>query len=205
MRQIAFLLLPSALVSIVLAEPIVRLVYQRGQFTSEDTTVVAQCLQAFSLGLVFNGWMLMMTRGFYGLQSNWLPTMIGIGTLVLNLVLDLVFYRVGIWGIPLATSIVNIVGAGLLVFFLRRRVGGLDLARVTDAIVRITLASLVLGAIAFGVWYGLDDALGRSTVAQIVSLGAALGIGAVAYLGACRLLRVRELDALRQTISRRSV
>ena len=75
---------------------------------------------------------------------------------------------------------------------------------MTDAIVRITLASLVLGAIAFGVWYGLDDALGRSTVAQIVSLGAALGIGAVAYLGACRLLRVRELDALRQTISRRS-
>ena len=104
--------------------------------------------------------------------------MIGIGTLVLNAVLDLVLYRVGIWGIPLATSIVNIVGAGLLVFFLRRRVGGLDLARVTDAVVRITLASLVLGAVAFGVWYALDDALGRSTVAQIVSLGAALGIGA---------------------------
>ena len=66
----------------------------------------------------------------------------------------------------------------MLVFFLRRRVGGLDLARVTDAIVRITIASVVLGAVAFGVWYGLDDALGRSTVAQIVSLGAALGIGA---------------------------
>ena len=205
LRQIGFLLIPAAIISTVLATPIVRLVYERGAFTESDVTVVAGCLAAFSLGLVFNGWMLMMTRGFYGLQSNWLPTMIGIGTLVLNLVLDLVFYRVGIWGIPLATSIVNIVGAGLLVFFLRRRVGGLDLARVTDAIVRITLASLVLGAIAFGVWYGLDDALGRSTVAQIVSLGAALGIGAVAYLGACRLLRVRELDALRQTISRRSV
>jgi putative peptidoglycan lipid II flippase len=204
LRQIGFLLIPAAIISTVLATPIVRLVYERGAFTESDVTVVAGCLAAFSLGLVFNGWMLMMTRGFYGLQSNWLPTMIGIGTLVLNLALDLVFYRVGIWGIPLATSIVNIVGAGLLVFFLRRRVGGLDLARVTDAIVRITLASLVLGAIAFGVWYGLDDALGRSTVAQIVSLGAALGIGAVAYLGACRLLRVRELDALRQTISRRA-
>ena len=204
LRQIGFLLIPAAIISTVLATPIVRLVYERGAFTESDVTVVAGCLAAFSLGLVFNGWMLMMTRGFYGLQSNWLPTMIGIGTLVLNLVLDLVLYRVGIWGIPFATSLVNIVGAGLLVFFLRRRVGGLDLARVTDAIVRITLASLVLGAIAFGVWYGLDDALGRSTVAQIVSLGAALGIGAVAYLGACRLLRVRELDALRQTISRRS-
>ncbi len=205
LRQIGFLLIPAAIISTVLATPIVRLVYERGAFTESDVTVVAGCLAAFSLGLVFNGWMLMMTRGFYGLQSNWLPTMIGVGTLVLNALLDLVLYRVGVWGIPLATSIVNIVGAGLLVFFLRRRVGGLDLARVTDAIMRITLASLVLGAIAFGIWYALDDALGRSTVAQIVSLGVALGIGALTYLGACRLLRVRELDALRQTVSRRSV
>jgi putative peptidoglycan lipid II flippase len=205
LRQIGFLLIPAAIISTVLATPIVRLVYERGAFTESDVAVVAGCLAAFSLGLVFNGWMLMITRGFYGLQSNWLPTMIGVGTLVLNALLDLVLYRVGVWGIPLATSIVNIIGAGLLVFFLRRRVGGLDLGRVTDAIVRITFASLVLGAIAFGVWYALDDALGRSTVAQIVSLGAALGIGALAYLVACRLLRVRELDALRQTVSRRSV
>jgi putative peptidoglycan lipid II flippase len=205
LRQIGFLLIPAAIISTVLATPIVRLVYERGAFTESDVTVVAGCLAAFSLGLVFNGWMLMMTRGFYGLQSNWLPTMVGVGTLVLNALLDLVLYRVGVWGIPLATSIVNIVGAGLLVIFLRRRVGGLDLARVTDAIVRVTVASLVLGAIAFAVWHALDDALGRSTVAQIVSLGAALGIGALAYLGACRLLRVRELEALRQTVSRRTV
>src|SRR5574337_2182133 len=51
-RQIAFLLIPAAPVSIVLADPIVRLVYQRGEFTASDTTVVSQCLQAFSLGLV---------------------------------------------------------------------------------------------------------------------------------------------------------
>ena len=77
LRQIGFLLIPAAVVSAVLATPIVRLVYERGAFTESDVTVVAGCLAAFSLGLVFNGWMLMMTRGFYGLQSNWLPTMIG--------------------------------------------------------------------------------------------------------------------------------
>ncbi len=100
LRQIGFLLIPAAIISTVLATPIVRLVYERGAFTESDVTVVAGCLAAFSLGLVFNGWMLMMTRGFYGLQSNWLPTMIGIGTLVLNLVLDLVLYRVGDLGHP---------------------------------------------------------------------------------------------------------
>src|SRR5699024_12580627 len=66
----------ASVVSAVLAVPIVRLVYERGAFTESDVDVVAGCLAAFSLGLVFNGWMLMLTRGFYGLQSNWLPTVI---------------------------------------------------------------------------------------------------------------------------------
>lgn len=204
LRQIAFLLIPASVVSAVLAEPIVRVVYARGAFTESDVAVVAGCLAAFSLGLVFNGWMLMLTRGFYGLQSNWIPTGVAIGTLGLNAVLDSVLYRVGIWGIPFATSIVNVIGAGLLVFFLRRRVGGIGLARVTGAIVRVTLASVVLGAVAFGVWHTLDRALGRSVVAQIVSLGVALALGGAVYLGSCRLLRLHEFDVLRDTVLRRA-
>jgi putative peptidoglycan lipid II flippase len=204
LRQIGFLLIPASVVSAVLAEPIVRLVYERGAFTESDVTVVAACLAAFSLGLVFNGWMLMLTRAFYGLQSNWVPSLVAMGTLVLNAVLDLAFYRVGIWGIPLATSVVNVVGVAFLVYFLRKRVGGLDLPRVGDAVVRITIASAALGAVAFAVWYGLDQALGRSIPAQIVSLGAALVAGAAVYFAGCRLLRVREFDVLRETISRRS-
>ena len=205
LRQIAFLLIPASVVSAVLAEPIVRLVYERGAFTAADVTVVAGCLAALSLGLVFNGWMLMLIRGFYGLQSNWLPTGVAVGTLGLNAVLDVALYRVGIWGIPLATSLANIVGAGFLVFFLRRRVGGVGLVRVTGAIVRVTVASVALGAVAFGLWYAFDRALGRSVGAQIVSLGVALAVGGAVYLGACRVLRVRELDVLRETVSRRAV
>ena len=146
----------------------------------------------------------MLTRGFYGLQSNWLPTVIAVGTLVLNAVLDVALYPVGVWGIPLATSLVNIVGVALLVYFLRRRVGGRRSRRVADAIVRITLAAAVFGAAAFGLWYPLDRALGRSTAAQIVSLGAALAVGGVVYLATCRPLRVRELAALREPVSRRA-
>jgi len=203
MRQIAFLLIPAAVVSAVLAGPIVRLVYERGKFTASDVTIVASCLAAFSLGLVFNGWMLMLTRGYYALQSNWIPTSVAIATLVLNALLDATFYRLGIWGIPLATSLVNIVGVAALVVLLRRRVEHMDIARVGDAVVRITIAALVFGATAFAVWYGLDRALGRSIPAQIVSLGVALGLGLAVYLGACRVLHVRELGAFRSILSRR--
>ena len=205
LRQIGFLLIPASVVSAVLAGPIVRIIYERGAFTESDVSVVAACLAAFSLGLVFNGWMLMLTRGFYGLQSNWLPTVIAVGTLILNAILDVAFYPVGVWGIPFATSLVNIVGTAFLVYYLVKRVGDVHLRTVGEAIGRIVLASLALGAASFAVWYSLDRALGRAVPAQIVSLGLALAVGAVVYFGACRLLHVREFDVLRQTLSRRGV
>ena len=123
LRQIAFLLVPAGLLSIVLAEPIVRLVYQRGEFTAENTETVAQCLQAFSIGLVFNGWMLILNRSFYAVQTNWTPTAIALGAVGLNAILDTILYRLGIWGIPLATSTVNVVAATVLLVMMRRRVG----------------------------------------------------------------------------------
>jgi putative peptidoglycan lipid II flippase len=204
LRQIAFLLIPAAVVSAVLAGPIVRLVYERGKFTAADVTVVAGCLAAFSLGLVFNGWMLLLTRGFYGLQSNWIPTTVAVATLALNAALDAVLYRLGVWGIPLATALVNIVGVVALLVALRRRVGQVDGARVADAVGRVTVASLVFGAVSLGAWYGLDRLLGRTVPAQIVSLGVALLVGLAVYLGACRALRVRELHALRSMIRGRA-
>ena len=74
LRQIGFLLLPASALAAVLAEPIVRLLYQRGEFTADQTPVVAGALAAFALGLTFNGTMLMLNRSFFSLQSPWVPT-----------------------------------------------------------------------------------------------------------------------------------
>ena len=125
-RQIAFLLIPASVVCAVLAEPIVRIVYQRGDFTPSQTHVVAACLAAFSIGLAFNGAMLMLNRGFFSMQAAWIPTWIALGNLGLNAALDAAFYKLGIWGIPLATSFVNIAGTIALLVLLRRKVGSLD-------------------------------------------------------------------------------
>src|SRR5207247_8345189 len=88
LRQIAFMLIPASAVSAVLAEPIVRLVYQRGEFHPNQTPVVAAALAAFTLGLTFNGAMLMLNRAFFSLQSAWIPTAIALGNLTLNAILD---------------------------------------------------------------------------------------------------------------------
>ena len=203
LRQIAFLLVPSSVVSAVLAEPIVRLLYQRGAFGPGQTTVVAGALAAFALGLTFNGTMLMLNRAFFSLQENWIPTVVALANLAVNAILDAAFYHFGVWGIPLSTSVVNICGTAALAVLLRRRDGNLDLAATVSATVRIVVAAGLLALAAWPVWHALDAALGRSTPAQIVSLGLALGAGAAVYFAACRALRVREMQALLSVRGRR--
>jgi putative peptidoglycan lipid II flippase len=202
LRQIGFLLLPASAACAVLAEPMVRLLYERGEFGPGETTVVAGALAAFSLGLAFNGMMLMLNRGFFGLQTPWIPTGVALGNLALSTALFAAFYRVGTWGIPLAISIANIAGTAALIVLMRRRIGRVDFSRTSRSLGLIAVASAVLAVVAFGVWYLLDEALGRSFGAQVVSLGTALAAGLAAYLISCRLLGVRELEALLQLRTR---
>jgi putative peptidoglycan lipid II flippase len=205
LRQIAFLLMPAAVVSAVLAEPIIRILFQRGAFHPAQTPVVAGALAAFSAGLVFNGTMLMLNRAFFSLQSNWIPTWVALGNLFLNAVLDIAFYRVGVWGIPLSTAVVNVAGTWALLVLLRSRLGRLDGGEIASSVTRIFVASCAVAVVAYFVWKPLDSILGRSFPAQIVSLGAALVASAWVYLAGCRVLRVREmatLDAVRARFRR---
>ena len=196
LRQIAFLLVPASALCAVLAVPMVRLLYQRGEFGPDQTTVVAGALAAFSLGLTFNGFMLMLNRAFFSLQQPWMPTLVALGNLGLNTVLYVVFYRVGTWGIPLAISLANVVASGALFVLLRRRLGRIDFGAIASSFLRVTAASIVMAAAAYGVWRGLDEVLGRGIVMQAVSLLTALFVAAVVYLLAARALKVRELEAL---------
>jgi len=196
LRQIAFLLVPASVVTAVLAEPITRLVYQRGAFEPAQTPVVAGALAAFAAGLTFNGAMLMLNRAFFSLQSNWIPTLVALGDLVLNGVLDVVLSPVGTWGIPLATSIVNVAGTAALLVLLRRRTGRVGFAAISSSFLRVAAASALAGAAAFAVWWPLDDAAGRALGGQLASVLPALAAAAVVYTAACRALEVREMQAL---------
>src|SRR5919204_1901841 len=156
LRQIAFLLVPASVLSAVLAEPITRLVYERGEFGPHQTPVVAGALAAFAAGLTFNGMMLMLNRGFFSLQDNWAPTLVALANLFVNGILDVAFSPVGTWGIPLSTSVVNIAGTAVLLALLRRRLGRIELRDVASSFARVVVAAAVAGAVAFVVWKPLD-------------------------------------------------
>ena len=106
LRLVLLLTIPIALLSALLAEPLVRLVYEYGRFQTADTLRTAQALRAYVLGLPFYGSMHLLNRSFYALQDTMTPALVGIGALGLNVIGDLICMQLfSHWGIALARSV----------------------------------------------------------------------------------------------------
>jgi putative peptidoglycan lipid II flippase len=203
MRQILFVLVPAAAAVLVLAEPMIRLVYQRGAFDAAETTVVATALFWFAFSLPTNGLFLLLTRTFFGLQRPWIPTTIAAGNLAVTAVGALALYHLGVGGIVASTAIATTASVVAQCVILRRLLGGLELGALLDATVRITLAAAALAVVSYFVWDLLDAVLGRDLPGQIVSLGVGLAAGGLVYLAVARLLRIPELEQIMRLLRRR--
>lgn len=196
-RQIFFMLLPASAFLLVLTEPVVRLVYQRGEFDDASTALTSEALFFFALGLAFNGASLLVIRAFFSMQKPWVPTKVAALGVVINVVLDAVFYiPMGTGGIPLATSIASAVTFYVLLVMLSRELGGLHEAWLWDGVLRSAVGAAVAGLLAWCTWRVLHDALGVSTLAQIVSVGMALAASGIAYAAAARAFELDELSEL---------
>jgi putative peptidoglycan lipid II flippase len=204
MRQILFVLVPAAVAILVLSEPMIRLVYQRGEFDPAETTLVATALFWFAFSLPTNGVYLLQTRTFFSLQRPWQATALAVIDLVVSALAAWALYApFGVGGIVAGTGIGTSAAVFAQAFILRRKLGGLELGRLLSATIRISIASAALAGVGWLVWDLLDGALGRSTVAQIVSLGTGLTLGALAYLAAAWMLRIAELEQILRLLRRR--
>jgi putative peptidoglycan lipid II flippase len=203
-RQIALLLIPSAAATIALATPITRLVYQGGTFDAESTRLVSEALYWFSFSLPFAGANLMLTRTYFSLQAPWTPTVLALGSLLVNLAVSLALYQpLGIKGVVIGTGVANAAMTAAQAAFLRPRLHGIELGTTLKAVARMLVAAALLGLVAYGVWDVLDQALGSSRGAQVVEVGAALAAGAAVYAAAVFALRVPEARQIAQLIGSR--
>ena len=204
MRQIALLLIPSAAAFAALSTPIVRLVYERGEFDAESTRQVSEALFWFSFSLPLSGITLLLTRSFFSLQRPWLPTQLAVWSLVVNAVVSLALYEpLGIGGIVIGTTVSNIVLALLEARRLRQELGGLEVARTLRAALLMLAAAGLLAAVTYGAWYGLDELLGRSLPAQLISVGGALALGGLAYAAVVLRSGLPEARQIRELFARR--
>ncbi len=204
MRQILFVLLPATAAILVLAEPIIRLVYQRGEFHPHQTQIVATALFWFAFSLPTNGVYLLQTRTFFSLQRPWQATALAVIDLTVSAVAAWALYKpFGVGGIVAGTGIGTSAAVFSQAYILRRKFHGLELGRLLSTVIRISIASAALAGISWGIWHTLNSALGEGTVAQIVSLGTGLLVGGIAYLAVARLLRIAELEQIMRLLRRR--
>jgi putative peptidoglycan lipid II flippase len=202
-RQIALLLIPMATLTLVLSEPIVRLVYQRGAFNAHSTDLVSTALFWFSFSLPFAGINLLLTRAFFSLQRPWTPTALAAANILVNLVISLALYKpLGVAGPVIGTAAASAAMTAAQARWLRADLhGSLEGRQTMMAVARMLLAAVALGLVAYGVWAALDSALGTRLVGQIVSVGAAIGIGLGVYALGVLALRVREAHQVRALIT----
>jgi putative peptidoglycan lipid II flippase len=203
MRQILLLLIPAAAAVLVLSVPMTRLVYQRGEFDAAQTHLVAQALFWFAFSLPFNGIYLLLTRTFFSLQRPWVPTAVAGSNLVVDVIFSFALYSpFGVGGVVAATVIATVSSVIAQTVILRRQLHGLDLGRLLETTARVLFAAALLAGVSYLVWSGLDEALGRSTIAQIVSLGLALAAGFATYFTAVLALRVPEANQIVRLVRR---
>jgi putative peptidoglycan lipid II flippase len=203
-RQICLLLIPSAVLMAVLAEPITRLVYQRGEFGSGATELVKTAMVWWSISLPFQGISLLFSRTFFSLQRPWATTALAGVNMVVNAVVAFALYKpLGIAGIVIGTVAGTLVMTIAQGWILRGALGGIEGARMLAATLRMVVAAVLLGAVSYGAWYGLDDLLGRSLPAQAAAVGIGILAGLGVYGAAVWALGVPEARQLRALLPRR--
>jgi putative peptidoglycan lipid II flippase len=197
-RNVMFVTIPAAVGMTVLNTPIVRLLFRGGEFTEQDVIVTAFILAFYSLGLVGQSGIQILTRGFYAVQDTKTPVKFAAVALVLNVVLNLIFVRMGsfaIGGIALSYSITSIINMIMLYKSLSKRTKGLRTKKTLHSIIKSTLASIVMGGGAFIVSKVIEKNLGiESKLAQLVDVGAAISVGLVLYFVTAYFLRMSEMD-----------
>jgi len=187
---------PATVGLIVLAQPIVRVILERGRFTATDTAATAAALQFYALGLLAYSVVRIVSPIFYALGRSRTPVMASVVTVLVNAGLNVMLVRVlGFRGLALGTSIAALFNATLLLVVLRRHLHGIHDGRIASSFVRITLASAAMGVAAYVVSNLLETQLpGSSLALQIVRLGSTIAVSIVVLSAGSWLLRIREFN-----------
>jgi putative peptidoglycan lipid II flippase len=142
---------PATLGLIVLSEPIVRLIFERGSFTAFDTAATASALRCYAIGLLGYSVVRIVSPTFYALGRSRIPVMVSAGSVLVNVVFNLALVQVlGFRGLALGTALTALLNAALQLLLLRREIGGIDGGTIAASFGRIALASMAMAGAAAG-------------------------------------------------------
>jgi len=184
LRMAALVILPAGAGLIALGEPIISLLFERGQFTAADTARTYYALGFLAIGLVGYGVGFTLTRAFYALKDTRTPVLISAIAVGINIALDFALVGpMGIGGLALATSIAGISQMLILAYVLQNRLQTELIAKVAPAFGAALLFSAIMGS---AVWFS-DLALGSVGFAVYARVAAGVVLGAAIYIALLNL------------------
>ncbi|MGE0393841.1 MAG: murein biosynthesis integral membrane protein MurJ [Vicinamibacterales bacterium] len=196
---------PATVGLVTLATPIVQLLFERNAFTPADTAATAGALQFYAVGLVGYSVSRIVAPTFYALGDSRTPVMVSVASVLTNATLNIVLSRwLGFTGLALGTSFAALVSASLLVWRLSRRLDGVEAARVTSSLIRIALASALMGLAAAAAYGALDGWMpGASLLRQGTRLALTIGVALVVLAASAWALRIPEFRQASAMVLRR--
>ncbi len=204
LRGVLLLSIPATVGLILLRRPLIALLFQRGEFTSQSTDMVAWALLWYTAGLVFHAGLEILTRGFFAMHDTKTPVLVAAGAMGLNIPLSIAFSawfaRLGwmpLGGLALATTVAQAVETSTLLFLLKKRLNGIhgrDLIRGTGS----SLLGCLVMAAALLLWLTV---LGDRSPALITLGGVA--IGGIIYAFMMITMRVPEIKGLLSAVQQR--
>ncbi|MEJ7872143.1 MAG: murein biosynthesis integral membrane protein MurJ [Rubrobacteraceae bacterium] len=204
LRNIAFLMVPSTVGLIVLSNPIVGLLYERGQFTSGDTSVVADLLVAYSVGLLAYSVYFLLVRAFYSRQNTRTPALLNVGVFLLYAALAYGLSGisgVGVAGLALALTGTSTVFAIVALAATRREIGRIGGLRLLRSLARVLAAGAVMYAAA---WTGtMLLGVGSNLLDRVIILTLVGSASLAVYIGVAFLLGAEELKSVVALFRRR--
>lgn len=210
MNLVFLMTLPSACGLIVLGEPIVRLIYERGKFDATATSMTAIALVGYSIGLTGYAAIKILSPAFYALNDAKTPMIIAVASIAVNFLASyflrewLSHYGYGHVGVALATSLVALVNFTALFVIMRNRIERLNGRDILRSFSKIAVASSVLSAVCYASYHFLLNQFGMATFAiKLAEVLVPIALGGLAFVIVAKLLRVTELEQAFGTIKRK--
>lgn len=214
-KLVLFLAIPSACGLIVLGDPIVRLIYERGMFDAFDTDMTGWALAAYAIGLSGYAAIKVLAPAFYGLDDAKTPMYISLASIIVHVPasfgLMMLLSNVGVTperpngyghaGVALATSIVALVNFLVLAIYMRRRIGRINGRDILTAVSKTLAASIAMSAAAYGCYYLLNQWLGANGFTiRLVEVFVPIGVAVIVFFVSAKLLKISEFEQAIKTV-----
>jgi putative peptidoglycan lipid II flippase len=202
--MVFLLTLPSSIGLIVLGNTMIGAIYQGGKFQAFDTQQTALALSCYAVGLAGYSALKVLNPAFYALHDARTPMLISLISILVNYITASLLLRtsgLGHAGLALTTSAVAIFGAVALFALLRARIGGIYGRDLGRSILKITLASAIMGVAVWLSSHGIQLWLGLGRIARLVDLTLSIPLGLVVFYAAARLLKVSELELATRSLA----